>query len=64
MTILRAKLVVVGDSTVGKSALIQSFHSDGSHFTKNYNMTTGVELCVKMVNIPDSQVIKKGRTAI
>jgi len=55
MTILRSKLVVVGDPTVGKSALIQSFHSDGTHFPKNYNMTTGVELCVKMVNIPDSQ---------
>lgn len=55
MTILRSKLVVLGDPTVGKSALIQSFHSDGTHFPKTYNMTTGVELCVKMVNIPDTQ---------
>ena len=61
MTILRSKLVVVGDPTVGKSALIQSFHSDGTHFPKNYNMTTGVELCVKMVNIPDSQVLRRDR---
>lgn len=54
-TCLRAKCVVVGDSTVGKSALCQAFHSDGSHFPKNYTMTTGVELLVKHVNIPDSK---------
>ena len=27
-----------GDSTVGKSAVAQVFHSDGTHFPKNYNM--------------------------
>lgn len=54
-TCLRAKCVVVGDSTVGKSALCQAFHSDGSHFPKNYTMTSGVELLVKHVNIPDSK---------
>ncbi|XP_074648655.1 intraflagellar transport protein 27 homolog [Tubulanus polymorphus] len=54
-TVLRAKLIVTGDSTVGKSALAQVFHSDGSHFPKNYTMTTGCELCVKSVNIPETQ---------
>ncbi|XP_022092406.1 intraflagellar transport protein 27 homolog [Acanthaster planci] len=52
--VLRAKCVVVGDSTVGKSALTQVFHSDGTHFPKAYSMTVGVELCVKTVNIPDT----------
>ena len=27
-----------GDSTVGKSAISQMFHSDGSHFPKSYSM--------------------------
>ncbi|XP_013384370.1 intraflagellar transport protein 27 homolog [Lingula anatina] len=53
-TILRAKCIVVGDSTVGKSALTQVFHSDGTHYPKNYTLTAGVELLVKAVNIPDS----------
>ncbi|XP_038048254.1 intraflagellar transport protein 27 homolog [Patiria miniata] len=52
--VLRAKCVVVGDSTVGKSALTQVFHSDGTHFPKAYSMTIGVELCVKSVNIPET----------
>ncbi|XP_064644206.1 intraflagellar transport protein 27 homolog [Lineus longissimus] len=52
---LRGKLVLCGDSTSGKSAITQVFHSDGAHFPKNYSMTTGVELCVKTVNIPDTQ---------
>ncbi|XP_071796855.1 intraflagellar transport protein 27 homolog [Asterias amurensis] len=52
--VLRAKCVVVGDSTVGKSALTQVFHSDGTHFPKAYSMTVGVELCVKSVTIPDT----------
>ena len=31
-----------GDSTVGKSAVTQVFHSDGTHFPKNYNMVGDV----------------------
>ena len=27
-----------GDSCVGKSAIVQSFHSDGTHHPKNYTM--------------------------
>ncbi|XP_051940631.1 intraflagellar transport protein 27 homolog isoform X2 [Hippocampus zosterae] len=30
------------------------FHSDGTLFQKNYSMTTGVELLIKSVNIPES----------
>lgn len=29
---------ISGDATVGKSSLCQGFHSDGSHFLKNYSM--------------------------
>ncbi|XP_072013694.1 intraflagellar transport protein 27 homolog [Amphiura filiformis] len=54
MVVLRAKCIIVGDCTVGKSALTQVFHSDGSHYPKAYSMTVGVELCVKNISIPDS----------
>ncbi|WAQ97369.1 IFT27-like protein [Mya arenaria] len=53
--LLRAKCIVVGDSTSGKSSICQVFHSDNSFFPKNYTMTTGVELLVKTVNIPDTK---------
>ena len=29
-----------GDSTVGKTALVQSFSSDGTQYSKNYNMVS------------------------
>ncbi|KAG8436269.1 hypothetical protein GDO86_007392 [Hymenochirus boettgeri] len=54
MVKLSAKCIVAGDTTVGKSTLVQLFQSDGSHFAKNYNMTTNVDLSVKTVHIPDS----------
>lgn len=38
--LLRAKCVLVGDSGVGKSAIAQSFHSDGTHFPKAYTMVS------------------------
>lgn len=38
--LLRAKCVLVGDSGVGKSAIAQSFHSDGTHFPKSYTMVS------------------------
>uniref|UniRef100_A0A1I8HNN7 P-loop containing nucleoside triphosphate hydrolase protein n=1 Tax=Macrostomum lignano TaxID=282301 RepID=A0A1I8HNN7_9PLAT len=50
--LLRAKTIVLGDAAAGKSALVQTFHSDGQHFPKNYNMTLGVELLVKAVTPP------------
>ncbi|CAL1530627.1 unnamed protein product [Lymnaea stagnalis] len=53
-TILRCKCIIVGDATVGKSSIAQVFHSDASHYPKNYVMTQGVELLVKPVNIPES----------
>ncbi|KAJ8263896.1 hypothetical protein GJAV_G00142830 [Gymnothorax javanicus] len=54
MVKLRAKCILVGDASVGKSALAQMFRSDGAHFPKNYSMTAGVELLVKSITIPGS----------
>ncbi|XP_001511243.2 intraflagellar transport protein 27 homolog isoform X1 [Ornithorhynchus anatinus] len=54
MVKLSAKCILAGDATVGKSALAQLFETDGAHFQKNYTMTTGVELILKSVAIPDT----------
>ncbi|KAJ3293205.1 Intraflagellar transport protein 27 [Borealophlyctis nickersoniae] len=54
--IQRNKCVVLGNPCVGKSALVQMFHSDGTQYPKNYSMTIHVEVCVKVVNIPDTSV--------
>ena len=57
MVILRCKVVLLGDASVGKTALTQVFHSGGSTYPKNYLMTVGAEFCVKPVTIPASNVI-------
>ncbi|XP_042200834.1 intraflagellar transport protein 27 homolog isoform X1 [Callorhinchus milii] len=54
MVKLRAKCIVAGDPAVGKSALAQVFRSESAHFPKNYTLTTGVEVFVKSVSIPDT----------
>ncbi|XP_040892468.1 intraflagellar transport protein 27 homolog [Toxotes jaculatrix] len=54
MVKLRARCLFVGDAAVGKSALSHVFHSGGTLFQKNYSMTTGVDLFVKCVNIPET----------
>ncbi|AWP05211.1 putative intraflagellar transport protein 27 -like [Scophthalmus maximus] len=54
MVKLRARCLLVGDAAVGKSALSHMFHSEGTLFQKNYSMTTGVELLLKCVNIPET----------
>ncbi|DAZ98070.1 TPA: hypothetical protein N0F65_001945, partial [Lagenidium giganteum] len=48
---------VVGDATVGKTALLQVLKSSGHEYPKNYVMTSGVELCIKSIPIPDTQVV-------
>ena len=52
--ILRCKVAIVGDAHVGKTALTQMFHSGGQTFQKQYAMTVGVDFCVKVVNIPET----------
>ncbi|XP_017261885.1 intraflagellar transport protein 27 homolog isoform X1 [Kryptolebias marmoratus] len=54
MVKLRARCLLAGDAAVGKSSLSHIFYSDGSLFQKNYSMTTGVELLVKSVSIPET----------
>ncbi|KAJ3136150.1 Intraflagellar transport protein 27 [Irineochytrium annulatum] len=51
---LRQKLILLGSAGVGKSALAQVFHSDGTQYPKNYSMTVHPEITVKIVNIPDT----------
>uniref|UniRef100_A0A8C0WKN3 Intraflagellar transport protein 27 n=1 Tax=Castor canadensis TaxID=51338 RepID=A0A8C0WKN3_CASCN len=43
----------LGDFTTRKT-LAQIFRSDGAHFQKNYTLTTGVDLVVKTVPVPDT----------
>jgi small GTP-binding protein len=54
MCILRSSVVLVGDCTVGKSSLISVFHK-GKSFPKNYVMTSGVDLNVKSIKIPETE---------
>ncbi|KXZ55047.1 FAP156 protein [Gonium pectorale] len=53
---LRCKVAVVGDAAIGKSALVSMFTSKGSKFPKAYTMTSGVEVVVAPVQIPDTTV--------
>ena len=51
MVVLRCRVAVIGDGTVGKTALIQMAFSGGVTFPKNYMMTLGVDLCVKEITV-------------
>mmetsp|Transcript_9828 Transcript_9828/g.20483 ORF Transcript_9828/g.20483 Transcript_9828/m.20483 type:complete len:195 (-) Transcript_9828:358-942(-) len=51
-TLLRCKVVLAGDATVGKTALATMFQSKGTTFPKNYKLTAGVDLIVAPVLIP------------
>lgn len=55
-TILRAKVVLVGDAECGKTSMVQSILSNGQNYPKKYNMTTEIDLAVKEVSIPDTNV--------
>ncbi|XP_014852773.1 PREDICTED: intraflagellar transport protein 27 homolog isoform X1 [Poecilia mexicana] len=54
MVKLRARCLLLGDAAVGKSCLSHIFYNDGSLFQKNYSLTTGVELVMKCINIPET----------
>lgn len=51
MVVLRTKIIVLGEATVGKTAFVQMVHSGGVTFPKNYMMTLGCDLCVKEVHV-------------
>lgn len=53
-TTLRAKVIVAGDATVGKTALCRVASDAGSEFPKNYVMTTMIDLVVKTVRVKDA----------
>merc|ERR550537_2065588 len=55
--ILRCKIVLLGDSTVGKTSIAQVFQGGVQNFPKNYSMTVGIDFMVKKVSIPDTNVI-------
>lgn len=55
--VLRCKVCVVGESTVGKTALCSTFQDGIQKFPKNYVLTTGTDLIIKSVQIPDSNVM-------
>ena len=54
--ILREKIVVTGDSAVGKSALIKSLLSSGQEYPKKYVMTAGADMNEHSVPIPDTNI--------
>jgi transport family protein 27 len=58
MVVIRAKVAVVGDGTVGKTALVQMAFSGGVTFPKNYMMTIGVDLCVKEIPVDQHTTVE------
>ena len=51
-TILRVKIIVVGEESSGKTSLVQTFH--GKQFHSSYNMTLGVDVLISPIKIPDT----------
>eukprot|EP00672_Neobodo_designis_P001072 CAMPEP_0174852786 /NCGR_PEP_ID=MMETSP1114-20130205/26784_1 /TAXON_ID=312471 /ORGANISM="Neobodo designis, Strain CCAP 1951/1" /LENGTH=183 /DNA_ID=CAMNT_0016087403 /DNA_START=32 /DNA_END=583 /DNA_ORIENTATION=+ len=51
MVVLRCKVGVVGDGTVGKTAMLQMVFSNNVQFPKNYAMTMGAENTVKEIPV-------------
>jgi len=52
--LLRSKALILGSAGVGKSSMTQVFHSELQQFPKAYSMTTGIDLAVRTIKIPDS----------
>ncbi|GAX86114.1 hypothetical protein CEUSTIGMA_g13527.t1 [Chlamydomonas eustigma] len=55
--VLRCKVALCGDSAVGKTSLVSMYTSKGQKFPKLYTMTTGVDVVVAQVPIPDTTLI-------
>ena len=53
---MRCKVLLLGETTVGKTSICQTFCSNGTEFPKNYLMTICCDLQVKVVQIPDTSV--------
>lgn len=52
--ILRSKIVLLGDTTVGKTSIAHVFQGGVQQFPKTYNMTVGIDFLIKKVSIPDT----------
>ena len=55
MSILRCKVVIVGDATVGKSAIINQLVNKS--FNSAYTMTQGCDYKIKEIEIPDTKSV-------
>ncbi|CEL94148.1 unnamed protein product [Vitrella brassicaformis CCMP3155] len=53
---LRCKVLLIGDPAVGKTAISQTFSHGLHHFRKDYAMTTGVDVYMKPIKIPEQPV--------
>jgi transport family protein 27 len=47
-----------GDAGVGKSALVQMFHSKGTHYPKQYQMTTGCDFVMKEIKLGSGATVE------
>ncbi|EEH53853.1 uncharacterized protein MICPUCDRAFT_35527 [Micromonas pusilla CCMP1545] len=54
---LRAKVAILGDRAVGKTAFTQMFHSKGKLFPKNYKLTGGMDVVVAPVPIEGTKAV-------
>ncbi|UJR25863.1 hypothetical protein I4U23_007213 [Adineta vaga] len=54
MVLLHGKLVVAGDTTVGKTAICHVAGNDATAFPKTYNCTNLADLVLKQIRVPDS----------
>ncbi|CAG9317021.1 IFT27 [Blepharisma stoltei] len=57
MVILRCRVLIVGDATVGKTSMVQTFINGPSGFPKNYAMTPGCEIFQKQVKLENSDKV-------
>jgi transport family protein 27 len=55
--VLRFRVAVVGDATVGKTALVSMFESGGSVYPKEYAMSVGMSARVRAVRLPGRPVL-------
>lgn len=53
---IKRRVAVLGEPTVGKSAMIEFYISNGSNFPRNYKMTQAVEIHSKLIEVEDNDV--------
>lgn len=47
--VVRNKCIILGNATVGKSAIVQQFHAQQAKFPKNYSMVKKIEVNIKII---------------